>query len=240
MLSCRKARRSQLIPSDAIVTRLLLLVLVKLPGQITKLARSLLTKSTKSQEKLLAAHTKESLDKVANFCSNYQNCHYAILQKSKKKSVVSFRCTRYQVTAPGLGETPWTNYKACEKFIDKINKESKNNVQLLDMKNHSRSCPGKMFVHIANVTVGLPHFPPPFHLCGNVSHIRNMDQGQQDLHPSFQLISPTVLFMDVFSIDKRQAIINILDKKLSGAHLLVDAKGVFMLLILPVSQKSTR
>jgi hypothetical protein len=73
------------------------------------------------QEKLLlAAYTKELLDKVAHFYCDYQNCHYAILQKSKKKSVVSFQCTCYQVTAPGLGETPWMNYKACEKIIDKI------------------------------------------------------------------------------------------------------------------------
>jgi hypothetical protein len=165
------------------------------------------------QEKLLAAYTVELMDKVANFYCNYQNCHYAILQKSKKKSVVSFQCTRYQVTAPGLGETPWENYKACEKFIDKINKESQKNVQLFDMKNHSRSCPGKKIVLIVNSTVGLPYFPPPFHLCGNVSHIQNMDLGQQDLHPSFQLISPRVLFKDVLSINKRQAIMDILDKK---------------------------
>jgi hypothetical protein len=70
-----------------------------------------------------------------------------------------------------------------------------------------------MFVHIVNGTVGLPYFPPPFHLCGNVSHIWNMDLGQQDLSPSFQLISPTALFKDVFSIDKHQAINNILNKK---------------------------
>ncbi len=87
------------------------------------------------------------------------------------------------------------------------------------MKNHTRSCPGKMFVHIVNGTVGLPYFPPPFHLFGNVSHIQNMDLGQQDLRPSFQLISLTVLFKDVFSINTSQAIINILDKKVKWSAL---------------------
>jgi hypothetical protein len=195
---------------------------------------------TNLQEKLLAAYTK-LLNKVANFYRNYQNCHYAILQKSKKKPVVSFQCTCYQVTAPGLGETPWMNYKACEKFIDKINKESKKNLQLLDIKNHPRSCPGKMFVHIVNDTVGLPDFPPPFHLYGNVSHIRNMDLGQQDLRPSFQLISPTVLFKDIFSIDKHQAIINILNKKVKWSALTGECqKRCYVILILPITQKSAR
>jgi hypothetical protein len=43
-VNCRKVRGSQLFPSDALVARLLLPVLVKLPGQITELARSSLTK----------------------------------------------------------------------------------------------------------------------------------------------------------------------------------------------------
>ncbi len=42
-----------------------------------------------------------------------------------------------------------------------------------------------------------------------------MDLGQRDHHPTFQLISPTLLFKDVFSIDKRQAIINLLATKVT-------------------------
>ncbi len=114
------------------------------------------------QEKLLAAYTKELLDKVANFYRNYQNYHYAILQKSKKKSVVSFQCICSQVTAPGLGETPWTNYKACEKFIDKINKESKKNVQLLDMKTTHVPVLGKCLCILSTVLWVFPIFHPPF------------------------------------------------------------------------------
>ena len=76
-----------------------------------------------------------------------------------------------------------------------------------------------MCVHTVNDTVSLPFFPPLFHLCGNVSNIRKMDLGQQDLRASFQLISPTVLFKDVFSIDKREAIIDILDKKVKRSTL---------------------
>jgi hypothetical protein len=42
-----------------------------------------------------------------------------------------------------------------------------------------------------------------------------MDLGQCDLRPTFQMISPTLLFKDVFSIDKRQAIINLLATKVT-------------------------
>ena len=63
---------------------------------------------------------------------------------------------------------------------------------------------------ITNGTVGFPYFHPPFHLCGNVSSIPMLQLGQQDLRPTFQMISPTVLFEDVFSTENRQAIIDIL------------------------------
>ncbi len=81
--------------------------------------------------------------------------------------------------APGHPQSQWTNYKACEKILNKLNQESKKNSELLDMKTHTRSCPGKMCVHIVNGYVGLPYFPPPFHLCGNLSHIWNIYLGRQ-------------------------------------------------------------
>jgi hypothetical protein len=83
------------------------------------------------------------------------------------------------------------------------------------MKNHVQSCPGKMVANIVNGTVGLSFFQHPFHLCGNISNIPNMDLGQRNLHPTFQLISPTLLFKDVFSINKGQAIINLLATKVT-------------------------
>ncbi len=70
-------------------------------------------------------------------------------------------------------------------------------------------------MNIVYGTVGLPFFPHPFHLCGNVSNIPNMDLGQRNHRPTFQLISPTLLFKDVFSINKRQAIINLLATKVT-------------------------
>jgi hypothetical protein len=118
------------------------------------------------QEKLLMAYNIELIYKVATIYRNYHNCHYRIYQK--KKSHVSFACTRYQVIAPGLNELPWTDYKSCVRFINKYNEDSKLNITQLDIKNNSRSCPGKMIVNIVNGTVGLPYFPHPFHLCGNV------------------------------------------------------------------------
>jgi hypothetical protein len=77
------------------------------------------------QEKLDAAYTDELMEKVAKYCQNYQRCYYAILQKNKKKSFVFFQCNHYKVTAPGLAETPWTNYKACKKMINTINHNTK-------------------------------------------------------------------------------------------------------------------
>jgi hypothetical protein len=105
---------------------------------------------TNLQEKLHAAYTDELMDKVAKYYQNYQHCYYAILQKNKKKSFVSFQCTQYKVTAPGLAETPWANYKACKKMIDTINHNTKKNV-MHDMKNHVQSCPGKMFVNMSSL-----------------------------------------------------------------------------------------
>ena len=56
------------------------------------------------QEKLLMAYNIKLIDKVATFYRKYHNCQYRILHK--KKSLVSFGCTRYQVIAPGLNELP--------------------------------------------------------------------------------------------------------------------------------------
>jgi hypothetical protein len=112
----------------------------------------------------------------------------------------------------GLQKLRFINKFNEESIFNKFNEESKLNVQQLDMKNNCQS-PAKMIVVSTNSTVGLPTFPPPFHLCGNVSSIPNMQLGQQDLCPTFLMISPTVLFKDVFSVDNRQAIIDLLDKK---------------------------
>ena len=177
------------------------------------------------QEKLLMAYNIELIDKVATIYRNYHNCHYRIYQK--KKSHVSFACTRYQVIAPGLNELPWADYKSCVRFINKYNEESKLNITQLDIKNNSRSCPGKMIVNIVNGTVGLPYFPHPFHLCGNVSSIPNMDLGQQDLRPTFQLMAPTLLFKDVLSIENRRVIIEILDKNVKWTPLTGGCKRRF-------------
>ena len=86
-----------------------------------------------------------------------------------KKSRVTCSCTHYKVTAPDVFSNPWTDYKSCKKIID--------NHPTLDMKNNCQSCPGKMIVVITNSTVGLLSFPPPFHLCGNVTFIPNMELG---------------------------------------------------------------
>jgi hypothetical protein len=70
-----------------------------------------------------------------------------------------------------------------------------------------------MTVSIVNGTVGLPFPPPPFHLCGNLISIQNIDLGHRDHHPTLEMILPALLFNDVFTIKNRQAIINLLDSK---------------------------
>ena len=177
------------------------------------------------QAQLLSSYQDALTDKVARHFLKYHDCHYRVLHKSKLKSCVTFRCTCYQVTAHGVVSLPWTDYKSCKKIID--------NDPTLDMKNNCQSCPGKMIVVITNGTVGRPSFPPPFHLCGNVSSIPIMQLGQQDLRPTLQMICPTVLFKDVFSTGHRQAIIDIIDKKVKWDSLTGGCKKRFYVSDLP-------
>jgi hypothetical protein len=142
------------------------MAITKLKSELNRLQVCIVGNQAKTtlQAKLLTAYQEELLDKVAKFYRNYHDSHYRVLHISKSKSCVTFGCTRYQVTAPGVvSNPPWTDYKSCKKII--------NNHPTLDMKNNCQSCPGKMIVVITNGTVGLPSFPLPFHLCGNVSSI---------------------------------------------------------------------
>ena len=84
-----------------------------------------------------------------------------------------------------------------------------------------------MMVVITNGTVGLPSFPPPYHLCGNASNIPIIQLGQQDLRPTLQMICPTVLFKDVLTPGHRQDIINILAKKVKWSSLTGGGKKRF-------------
>ena len=197
------------------------MAIAKLKSELNRLQVCIVGNPIKTtlQAKLLTAYQDELLDKVAKFYRNNHNCHYRVLHKSKNKSCVTFIYTRCQVTAPGVVSSPWADYKSCKKIID--------NHLPLDMKNNCQSCPGKIVEVITNGTVGLPSFPLPFHLCGNVSSIPIMQLGQQDFHPTFQIISPIVLFKDVFSTENRQAIIAILDKKVKWEKLTGGCKKRF-------------
>jgi hypothetical protein len=84
-----------------------------------------------------------------------------------------------------------------------------------------------MMVVITNGTVGLPSFPPPYHLCGNASNIPIIQLGQQDLRPTLQMICPTVLFKDVLTAGHRQDIINSLAKKVKWSSLTGGGKKRF-------------
>ena len=199
----------------------MLMTIAKLKSELNRLQVCIVGNPGKNilQAKLLTAYQVELLEKVAKFYRSYHNCYYRVLHKSKNKSSVTFSCTRYQVTAPGVVSHPWTDYKSCKKIIDLQ--------PTLDMKSDCKSCPGKMIVVITNGTVGFPYFPPPFHLCGNVSSIPMLEFGKPDLRPTFQMISPTVLFEDVFSTEKRQAVIDILHNKVKWDNLTGGCKKRF-------------
>jgi hypothetical protein len=178
------------------------------------------SKKTALRAQVLQSYKDALPDKVAKHFLTYHDCHYRVSHQSKLKNCVSFRCTRYQVTpAAGVVKLPWTNYKSCKKFID--------NDPTLDLKKHCQSCPGKMMVVITNGTVGLPSFPPPYHLCGNASNIPIIQLGQQDLRPTLQMICPTVLFKDVLTPGHRQDIINSLAKKVNWTPLTGGGKKRF-------------
>ena len=81
------------------------------------------------QAQLLSSYRDALPDKVvARHFLKYHDCHYRVLHENKLKSCVSFRCTRYQVTAHGVVSLPWTDYKSCKKIIDSD--------PTLDMKNN--------------------------------------------------------------------------------------------------------
>jgi hypothetical protein len=62
------------------------------------------------QAKLLTAYQDELLNRAGKHYHRYNNCFYRVIHTSKKKLCVTLGCTRYQVFAPGVVESPWTDY----------------------------------------------------------------------------------------------------------------------------------
>ena len=74
-------------------------------------------------------------------------------------------------------------------------------------------CPGTMSISIVNGIVGVPYFPPKFHLCSAMQFIQNKELGSPDHWHSLEMITPTVAFEKVFTSKSRQVMINFLDTK---------------------------
>jgi hypothetical protein len=97
------------------------------------------------------------------------------------------------------------NYNTCKKII--------NNAKNYFTKNDRYNCPGKMVITIIDGNVGCPSFPPPFHLCGNLTNIKNMDLGQRDHRSTLEMITPTILTDKILYLYKRQALIKLIGDK---------------------------
>ena len=74
-------------------------------------------------------------------------------------------------------------------------------------------CPGTMSISIVNGIVGVPFFPPKWHLCGAMKFIQNKQLGAADHRCSLEMISPTVQFEKVYTQESRQVLIDFLSAK---------------------------
>jgi hypothetical protein len=98
----------------------MLMTIAKLKSELNCLQVCIVENPGKTilQATLLTAYQDELLEKVPKFYRSYHNCYYRVLHKSKNKTSVTFSCTCYQVTAPGVVSHSWTDYKSCKKIIN--------------------------------------------------------------------------------------------------------------------------
>ena len=166
-------------------------------GVVTKGNKNKATK----QELLRQAYIKELPIRIAKEYKQYKNCVYDVLKKSS--TGVTFCCTRYKMNVPNL-DNKWTNYKACGKICKDNN---------LNPKISMDHCPGTMSISIVNGIVGVPLFPPKWHLCGAMKFIQNKQLGAANHRHSLEMISPTVQFEKVYTQESRQVLIDFLSAK---------------------------
>ena len=118
--------------------------------------------------------------------------------KISKPTHIVFHCTKYKAAETSA----WTNNKACRKIIQ--NSDTLSGTKPI-------KCPGTMIVSFKDGTVTKPKFPEPFHLCGCLTQLRNMDLGPEDYHPTLEMISPNILSSELMRSESRQGIIDFID-----------------------------
>ncbi len=97
--------------------------------------------------------------------------------KSSKPNCIVFHCNKYKAGETGT----WTNNKACQKII--MNSDTLTGIKPI-------KCFGTMIVSFKDGTVTTPKFSEPFHLCGCLTQLRNMDLGSEDYRPALEMIGP--------------------------------------------------
>ena len=115
---------------------------------------------TNKQEILRQAYINKLPNKITAFYKQYKGHVYDLLKKTLNG--VTFCCTRYKIKLPNY-DNKWTTHKACVKVY-----------------NNNTHCPGTMSISIVNGIVGVPYFPPKFHLCGAMQSIHNKELGSSD------------------------------------------------------------
>ncbi len=135
--------------------------------ELIRLKVELTSSYKKNQLKVLLKDAyMQDLHAIAS--SHYRQYKGAVYDiKISKPTHIVFRCTKYKAGESG----DWTNNKACRKIIQ-------NNDSLSGTK--PIKCPGTMIVSFKDGTVSLQKFPQPFHLCGCLTQLRNMDLGHED------------------------------------------------------------
>lgn len=170
--------------------------------ELTRLKVEYTPSSKKDQLKILLkeAYLIDLHTIAASYYRQYKGAVYDI--KMSKPDYLKLRCTKYKAGKNGI----WTNFKAACKIIE--NSDNLSGTKPI-------MCPGTMILYFKDGKVSQPKFEEPFHQCGCLIHLHNMDLGPQDCRPALLMIGPSELSSDLMISATRQAIINFIDKNVT-------------------------
>jgi len=174
--------------------------------ELTRLKVEYTPSSKKDQLKVLLkeAYLIDPHTIAASYYRQYKGAVYDI--KMSKPDYLKLRCTKDKADKNGI----WTNFKAARKIIE-------NSDNLFGTK--PIMCPGTMILYFKDGKVSQPKFEEPFHQCGCLIHLHNMDLGPQDCRPALLMIGPSELSSDLMTSATHQEIINFIDKNVTWTGL---------------------
>lgn len=170
--------------------------------ELTRLKVEYTPSSKKDQLKILLkeAYLIDLHTIAASYYRQYKGAVYDI--KMSKPDYLKLRCTKYKAGKNGI----WTNFKAACKIIE--NSDNLSGTKPI-------MCPGTMILYFKDGKVSQPKFEEPFHQCGCLIHLHNMDLGPQDCRPALLMIGPSELSSDLMISATCQEIINFIDKNVT-------------------------